>query len=108
MDKGGERRLGLSVDSGGRGSTEVGDSFSAGRAGSVLLHLVSALSPFRPSFRVMSEPAYVPRLGDGEGRLAPCIIFLKKLATHDRRESSSEVVSTWVKVGEGSVPVTSE
>jgi hypothetical protein len=112
LNKGGERRptgrRELSVNSEGRVSTEVGDPFSAGRAISAPLHLTSALSPFCPSFRVVSEPVSVSRLGDGDGRLMRCIILLMKLVTDEGREPVSDVVCRWGRVGKGSVLVTPE
>jgi hypothetical protein len=107
LNEGGERRLRreLSVNSEGRGSKKVGDSLPAGRASSAPLHLTSALSRFCPSFRVISEPVSVSRLGDGDGRLTRCIILLikMKLVTDDGRAPVSEG-----RVGKGRVLVTSD
>jgi hypothetical protein len=50
------------------------------------------LSPFCPSLCVVSEAVSEARLGDGDGRLTRCIVFLKKLVTEEGLEPASDVV----------------
>ena len=107
-EKGGESRMEwlgreLSVDSEGRGSREVGDSFPGGSGSSAPLRLTSVLSPFSPSFRIVSRPVPVSRLGNGDGRMTRRINLLMKLGTDEGLEPASVVVSRRVRVGKGCV-----
>ena len=95
----------LSVDSEGRGSREVGDSFRGGSGSSAPLPLTSVLSPFSPSLRIVSRSVPVSRLGNGDGRMTRCINLLMKRGTDEGLEPASVVVPWRVGVGKGCVLV---